>query len=173
MKCLVPGGWTVAERALARWLLFSLSLCRRCYHRHIYPDHHCVIGKVWNTGEEYEGGWKNNLQQGQGKHRWNTQWKPMGKTGECIVRTKGKQWEITVKTERKHSKSTRETQGITMRGDFMKTYHSPIFQFWVWSLWCCRLGSGGNTVNRYRRENIKNISGPSTRASNLFSPKRQ
>ena len=40
IKCLVPGGWTVAERALARWLLFSLSLCRRCYHRHIYPDHH-------------------------------------------------------------------------------------------------------------------------------------
>ena len=25
--------------------------------------------KVWSTGEEYEGGWKNNLQQGQGKHR--------------------------------------------------------------------------------------------------------
>ena len=24
---------------------------------------------TWSTGEEYDGGWKNNLQQGQGEHR--------------------------------------------------------------------------------------------------------
>ena len=27
--------------------------------------------QLWSTGEEYDGGWKNNLQQGQGKHRWS------------------------------------------------------------------------------------------------------
>ena len=33
--------------------------------------HKMIIIQVWSTGEEYDGGWKNNLQQGQGKHRWS------------------------------------------------------------------------------------------------------